>query len=101
MLWLCSHILPSSPDNVQYLIIENIGVSWFKYKVGNDIGRFLPFEISDRIVPPPAFIGNFGKDAKAGYEKAVAAVPEHVIMTIILTAVIWIICYRVHKKRDL
>lgn len=85
----------------QYLIIENIGVSWFKYKVGNDLGRFFPFEISDRIVPPPAFIGNFGKDAKAGYEKAVAAVPEHVIMTIILTAAIWFICYRVHKKRDL
>lgn len=84
-----------------YLILENIAVSWFKYQVKNDIGRFFPFEASDRLIPVPAFIGNFGQDMKAGYQKALDAIPMHIGLTIVITVIIWVICYRVHSKRDL
>lgn len=83
-----------------YLIVENIAVAYARFKM-DDIGRFLPFEISDRIIPAPAFFSRFGKDAKASYDHALALVPQHVIYTVLLTAGIWLICYAVHKKRDL
>jgi ABC-2 type transport system permease protein len=67
----------------------------------NDIGRFLPFEISDRLIPRPAFFSRWGESQKASYNKALAVIPEHVILAIILTAGIWVICYAVHRKRDL
>ena len=84
-----------------YLILENIAVSWFKYQVKNDIGKFFPIEASDRLIPVPAFIGNFGQDMKAGYQRALDAIPMHIGLTIVITAIIWVICYRVHSKRDL
>ncbi len=83
-----------------YLVVENIAVAYARFKM-NDIGRFLPFEISDRILPSPAFFSRFGKDAKASYDRALSIVPEHVVYTIVLTAIIWLICYAVHRKRDL
>jgi ABC-2 type transport system permease protein len=81
-----------------YLVVENIAVSYLTYKVKTDAGRFLPFEVSDRLIPSPAFIGRFNKEA---YDKAILQIPEHVIYSIILTTGIWLICYAVHKKRDL
>lgn len=83
-----------------YLIVENIAVAYARFKM-DDIGRFLPFEISDRLIPAPAFFSRFGKDAKASYDHALALVPQHVIYTVLLTSGIWLICYAVHKKRDL
>lgn len=83
-----------------YLIVENIAVTYARFKL-NDLGRFLPFEISDRLIPAPAFFSNFGKDAKASYDHAVGQIPEHVLFTFLITTVIWWICYKVHKKRDL
>lgn len=83
-----------------YLVVENIAVAYARFKM-NDIGRFLPFEISDRLIPAPAFFSRFGKDAKASYDHAISIIPEHVVYTLILTTVIWLICYAVHKKRDL
>ena len=83
-----------------YLIVENIAVGYATFKL-NDIGRFLPFEISDRLIPRPAFFSRWGKDAKASYDHALAIIPEHILMTVILTSVIWVICYAIHKKRDL
>lgn len=85
-----------------YLILENIAVAFFKYKLKLDgIAKLLPFEVSDRLLVPPSFMGKLGKDAKEGYEKSLSAVPEHVVYTILLTTIIWAICYAVHKKRDL
>jgi ABC-2 type transport system permease protein len=81
-----------------YLIIENIAVAWLTFKVKTDAARFLPFEISDRLIPRPEF---FGRLDKPGYDRALSLIPEHVVYTIILTAIIWLICYRVHKRRDL
>ena len=83
-----------------YLVVENILVAYLKYKK-IAITRFLPFEVSDNILVTPAFTGNFGKDAKEGYELALTLVGEQVIYTCIYTIIIWIICFKVHSKRDL
>ncbi|MES2003108.1 MAG: ABC transporter permease [Bacteroidota bacterium] len=83
-----------------YLVVENIAVAYARFKM-DDIGRFLPFEISDRLIPSPAFFSRFGKDAKASYGHMLAIIPEHILYTIILTTAIWLICFAVHKKRDL
>ena len=83
-----------------YMIVENICVGYATFKL-NDIGRFMPFEMSDRLIPRPAFFSNWGKDAKASYLRALDAIPEHILYTVLLTAVIWLICYAVHRKRDL
>jgi ABC-2 type transport system permease protein len=82
------------------LILENIAVGYAKFKL-NDLGKFLPFEISDRIIPSPAFMSRFGKDMKEAYEKALDAIPMHIALTLILTAAIWGFCYWKHKRRDL
>ncbi|MDB5210953.1 MAG: hypothetical protein JWQ30_1780 [Sediminibacterium sp.] len=83
-----------------YMIVENIAVGYATFKL-NDIGRFLPFELSDRLIPRPAFFSRWGKDAKASYEHALTIIPQHILLTVLLTAGIWLICYAVHKKRDL
>ncbi len=80
-----------------FIIFEPIIVGLLKV-YGHDNGRFMPLEISDRIIPVPAFIGRIDKEA---YDKSLALVQQHVIFTVILTAIIWAICYRVNNKRDL
>jgi ABC-2 type transport system permease protein len=83
-----------------YVILENIAVEYSRWKL-NDVGRFLPFEISDRLIPRPAFFSRFGKDAKASYDHAISMIPQHIVFTLLLTAIIWVICFAIHKKRDL
>ncbi|MEN9599680.1 MAG: hypothetical protein RL596_1999 [Bacteroidota bacterium] len=83
-----------------YLIVENILVGYLRYKKLS-FGKYLPFEVSDRILVSPAFTGNFGKDAKTYYEEALAAVNTQVLLTLLLTGIIWLICFRLHRKRDL
>jgi ABC-2 type transport system permease protein len=80
-----------------FMILEPILVGLFKLKV-NDIGKFLPLEISDRLIPVPAFLGRIDKEA---YDKSLAAINSHIFYTIILTAIIWLICFRINSKRDL
>jgi len=80
-----------------FMIFEPIIVGLLKV-YGNDNGRFMPLEISDRIIPVPPFVGKIDVDA---YNKAMASIQQHVILTIIITALIWAICYRVNNKRDL
>ena len=53
----------------------------------NDIGEFLPFEISDRLIPPPAFWGRIDADS---YQKALSQMNPHILYTIILTTLIWL-----------
>jgi ABC-type transport system involved in multi-copper enzyme maturation permease subunit len=82
-------------------IVENIMVAFFKLKAvkfGQDFGRLLPMEISDRMIPVPAFLGKFDE---AGYKAANAAVNTHVLYTIILTFLIWFLSFTLFKKRDL
>ncbi len=65
---------------------------------GNDTGRFLPLEISDRLIPRPAFLGKLDPE---GYQKALDAIPLHVFLTLLLTSLIWMLCYWLHQRRDL
>jgi len=87
-----------------YLIVENIATGYIKMKaekIGGDIGRYLPFEISDRMIISPAFIGRFGKDIKTAYEKSLSEVPTQIILSLLLTAAIWAFCFLIHRKKDL
>lgn len=79
------------------LILEKVMVGLAAWKL-NDIGRFLPFEISNRIIPPPAFFGRFNQDS---YNASMAAINSFVIYTIILLLITWFICFRINSKRDL
>ena len=80
-----------------FIILENILVGIARVKA-NDIGRFLPVEISDRLIPVPNFIGRIDIVA---YKKALASINEHIIYTVLLTALIWFICFRINSRRDL
>jgi hypothetical protein len=80
-----------------YIVLENIIVEVLQWK---NIGfrDYLPLEISDKLIPRPAFMKGINPES---YQKDLAAIPLHVILTIILTALIWLICYRINSKRDL
>jgi ABC-type transport system involved in multi-copper enzyme maturation permease subunit len=87
-----------------YLIVENIATGYLKIKatkIGGDIGRYLPFEISDRMIVAPAFIGRFGKDIKTAYEKSLSEVPSQIALSLLLTTAIWAFCFFMHRKKDL
>ena len=82
-------------------ILENILGGFFKLKAkkwGIDFGHYLPFEISDRLIPLPPFIGKFNE---AENKLAIAAVNNHVMYTLILTAAVWVFSFYIFKKRDL
>lgn len=82
-------------------IIENILVGLFKLKsqkLGYDYGHFLPFEISDRLIPVPPAIGKFNE---ADYKMAIDAIGQHVIYTLLLTFLVWILAFYIYKKRDI
>ena len=72
-----------------YLVIENILVGFAGSKL-HDIGRFLPFEVSDRMIPAPGFFSRFGEDMQKAYELTMSKIPEHTLFTLILTIAIWI-----------
>ncbi|HWJ92307.1 MAG TPA: ABC transporter permease [Flavisolibacter sp.] len=80
-----------------YVILENFLVGFAKWKA-NDIGEFLPLEISDRLIPVPAF---FGKIDINRYNAALAEVNPHIIYTFLLIGLTWFLCYRINNKRDL
>lgn len=79
------------------MILENILVGLASWKL-DDIGRFLPFEISNRLIPLPAFLGKFKEDS---YKAAINAINEHIIYTILLLALTWWLCFRLNDRRDL
>ena len=80
-----------------FLILENILVALgFFYKV--PAYKYLPLEVSDRMIPPPAFWGNFDKD---NWQKEISEINYHVLYTLIFIAVLWFICFRINKRRDL
>lgn len=83
-----------------YLILENIAVGLLMWKK-IPIDRFLPVRMSNKLLIKPAFQRAFGTAAKADYELQLSLVPQQVLLTIAFTAIIWFICYRVNKKRDI
>ncbi|HEX6332793.1 MAG TPA: ABC transporter permease [Flavisolibacter sp.] len=80
-----------------FIILEPVIVGVAKAKA-NDIGRFMPLEISDRIVPLPAFLGVM--DEKA-YRQQMVSIDNHIIYTLILVAVTWAVCFWINNRRDL
>ncbi len=80
-----------------YKIAEKILAGFATWKA-NDIGRFLPFEMSNRLIPVPAFLGRF--DEK-GYQRNLDLMNQHLALTIGLIILTWAICFWINKKRDL
>jgi hypothetical protein len=80
-----------------FLIFENVLVALgFFYKI--PAYKYLPIEISDRMIPPPAFWGNFDKD---NWLKEMSEKNYHALYTLIFMAVVWFICFRINRRRDL
>lgn len=80
-----------------FLILENLIVGLFRWK-NLEAGHYMPLELSDLLVPPPGFIRLVNPDS---YQKSLDAIYLHIPLTIIFTAIIWFICYRINNKRDL
>jgi ABC-2 type transport system permease protein len=79
------------------LILENMLVGILKWKA-NDAGRFLFLEVSDRLTPAPAFIGQLDE---AAYKHSLELVNQHVWITLVYTAIFWVLAFRIYEKRDL
>ena len=80
-----------------YMILENLIVGLFTWKK-SEVAHYMPLEISDKLIPPPGFFRMVDPEK---YQKSLDAIQLHVLLTIILTALIWIICYRINSRRDL
>ena len=80
-----------------FIVLENIFVGLSEWK-NLKFGEYLPLQISDKIIPRPAFWGKLDQEA---YNNSLNVIPQHVILTIILTSIIWAVCYRINSKRDL
>jgi hypothetical protein len=81
-----------------FMVFEPITVQLLRH-FGHDEGRFLPLEISDRMIPVPAFLGKI--ETKEKYQAMLDAINVHVLYTVGMTILIWVFCYWVNKKRDL
>jgi ABC-type transport system involved in multi-copper enzyme maturation permease subunit len=80
-----------------FIVLENVAVGLLTY-YKFDSRRFLPLAISNRLIPRPAF---FAKFDEAAYHKSLADINVHILYTILLTGIVWLICFRVSNKRDL
>jgi len=80
-----------------FIILEPVIVGIAKFKA-NDIARFMPLEVSDRLIPVPAFLARLGETS---YKASLAAINPHIIYTIILTTLLWVLCFRINSLRDL
>ena len=81
-----------------FIIVEPIAVNVLKIKFNSEAGQFLPLEISQKLLPKPAFIGRLDE---AGYQASLIAVKYHVGYTLALVALTWLFCFWLYKKRDL
>lgn len=81
------------------LILEPSFVGIFKYKwLKNDLGRFFPMEISDRLIPPPTFMVNLDADS---YRESLNAIKYHSAYTALVILLTWALAFWIYKKRDL
>jgi ABC-type transport system involved in multi-copper enzyme maturation permease subunit len=80
------------------MIVEEFAVNILKYKYNNNIGRFFPMEISDRLLTRPLFLG---KIDEAAYRQSIDAVKYHVVYAIVLLILTWLFCFWVNNRRDL
>jgi len=82
------------------IIVENVAKAYLSFK-GFTFGEYLPLEISNRLVPRPNFLGKINPESNDAYQKMLTEINIHVLLAILLTSLIWWICYRVYQKRDL
>lgn len=62
------------------------------------LGHYLPFEISDRMIPPPAFLS---KVDPLAYQSMMDSTNSFLIYTLLFTVLLWIGCFQINAKRDL
>jgi ABC-type transport system involved in multi-copper enzyme maturation permease subunit len=78
------------------LVIENIITNNLQYKK-IAICKYFPFEISDRLIPRP----EFKVKLQSVVEEKANEIPIHIVLTILLTTLVWFICFKHHQKKDL
>ena len=80
-----------------FIVLENIIVGWLTYQK-SPAAHYFPLELSDRLIPKPGF---WYLSNPSGYQEDIDAIPLHILLTVLLTAIIWMICFRINRKRDL
>jgi len=81
-----------------FLIAEPMATGLLEFKLHSKLGRFLPLEVSDRLIPRPAFLSKFNE---AAYKEALDGIKYHVFYTIIFLVLLWSFCFWLNKRRDL
>jgi len=81
-----------------FIIAEPVAVKILKYKYHNEIGEFFPREISDRLLPAPAFFSKFNE---AAYKTSLNDIHYHVYYTLVLLVITWAFCFWLNNRRDL
>jgi ABC-type transport system involved in multi-copper enzyme maturation permease subunit len=81
-----------------FVIVEPIGSKLIEIKLKSELHRYLPLEVSHRLLPKPAFIGRLDE---ATYKASIEAVKYHIGYTLILLVITWAICFWINHKRDL
>jgi ABC-2 type transport system permease protein len=85
-------------------VVENFAVLFLRYSKYTQntpmakVADFLPMEISDKVIPRPAFLSRFNE---VGYAKDIADINLHILYTVLLTAGVWWLCFSIYRKRDL
>lgn len=82
------------------LVIENILKAYFSYK-NIPIGSYLPFEISNKLIPRPNFLGKIDEASNQAYMQSLSDINWHVLYTLLFTGFIWWFCYNTFRKADL
>ncbi len=83
-----------------YLIPENILIqlSRWRWHTGNWY-HYLPMEVSDRLIPPPPYLGEITNPAD--YKQMLQAIPEHIVISVAYTSLFWIFCFWWLRRKDL
>lgn len=83
-----------------YLFPENvlIQLSRWRWHTGN-WHHFLPLEASDRMIPPPPYLGRITNPTD--YQNMIDSIPLHIGLSIGYTALVWAFCFWLLKRRDL
>jgi len=81
------------------VLVEPLTVQYLTYGAKlPKVASFFPLEISDKLIPPAAFMGKFNEVA---YKQSLNDINIHIAFTAFLTAGIWWLCYSLYSKRDL
>lgn len=83
-----------------FLIPENILIqlSRWKWHTGN-WHHYLPMEVSDRLIPPPPYLGRITESAD--YQIMLDSIPKHIFVSILYTGLIWFFCFWWLRRKDL